>query len=328
MTATVFRSLEEACRGARPCALAIGNFDGVHLGHQALLCKTVETAAAMATEPRGGTPAVLTFDPHPTTIVAPERVPLKIYSLEERLLLLGKYGAQQVTVLPFTPEISRLSAGEFVEQILVQGLRVRTVVVGESFRFGYSQGGDSSALARLGEQFEFQTFFLPPVLKRGEVVSSSAIRRYLLEGKVGRANRMLGRCFAVEGPVVSGFGIGSKQTVPTLNLRPASNQVIPRGVFITETVDTVTGKRWDSITNSGFRPTFSGEELTVETFLLSPFEPPAPTQISVEFRRFVRPEKAFSNPQELRAQILRDVARAQAYWRRVAGLGKSAASIY
>ncbi len=328
MTATVFRSLEEACRGAKPCALAIGNFDGVHLGHQALLRKAVETAGANVSEPNKEMPAVLTFDPHPTTIVAPERIPLKIYSLEQRLDLQSEYGAQQVTVLPFTAEVSRLSAREFVEQILVRGLRVQTVVVGENFRFGFGQSGDISVLSRLGEQFGFQAFFLPPVLTRGEVVSSSAIRRYLLEGKVVRANRMLGRCFALQGPVVSGFGIGSKQTVPTLNLRPASHQVIPRGVFITETVDSITGKRWQSITNSGFRPTFSGEELTVETFILSPFEPPAPAQISVEFRRFVRSERAFPNPQELRAQILRDVARAQAYWRRVAVFGKPAASIY
>ncbi len=325
MTATVFRSLGEAQKGARPCALAIGNFDGVHLGHQALLRKTAETAGALGNH---GLPSVLTFDPHPTTVVAPERVPLKIYSLEQRLALLAEFGAQQITVLPFTAEVSRLSPNEFVEQILVRALRVQTVVVGENFRFGFGQGGDNSTLANLGEEFGFQTFFLPPVVERGEVVSSSAIRRYLLEGEIGRANRMLGRCFALQGPVVSGFGIGSKQTVPTLNLQPPSERVIPRGVFITETVDSLTGKRWQSITNCGFRPTFSGEELTVETFLLSPFEPPAPTDISVEFRRFVRPEQAFPNPQELRAQILRDVARAKAYWQRLTVLRRHPASIY
>ena len=325
MTATVFRSVEEAGNGARPCALAIGNFDGVHLGHQALLRKTVGSDDA---SDKGGLSAVLTFDPHPTTVVAPERVPLKIYNLEQRLALLAHFGALQITVLPFTSAVSRLSPYEFVEQILVRALRVQTVVVGENFRFGFGQGGGTSTLARLGEEFGFQTFFLPPVIERGEVVSSSAIRRYLLEGRIGRANRMLGRCFALDGPVVSGFGIGSKQTVPTLNLQPPSEQVIPRGVFITETVDSLTGKRWQSITNCGLRPTFGGEELTVETFLLSPFEPPAPTTISVEFRRFVRAEQSFPNPQELRAQILRDVARAQAYWRRLTVSPKRPASIY
>ena len=328
MSVTVFGSLEEASRAARPCALAIGNFDGVHLGHQALLRKTVETARTRAGLTGGAVSAVLTFDPHPTTVVAPERVPLRIYSLEQRLALLRENGAQQITVLPFTAELSRLSPGEFVQQILVRALQVQAVVVGENFRFGYGQSGDSSTLAELGEQFGFQTHFLPPVIERGEVVSSSAIRRYLLEGRVGRANRMLGRCFALEGPVVSGFGIGSKQTVPTLNLRPVAGQAIPRGVFITRTVDKVTGKHWQSITNSGFRPTFSGEELTIETFLLSPFEPPPPTLIRVEFHRFVRPEKAFPNAEELRGQIMRDVARAKAYWRRVTKPGKPPASIY
>ena len=136
------------------------------------------------------------------------------------------------------------------------------------------------------------------------------------------ANRLLGRCFALNGPVVSGHGIGSKQTVPTLNLRPAPDQLVPRGVYITETFEVPAGRRWHSITNAGVRPTFGGEELTVETFLLSPFEEPTPSNIRVEFRRFIRTEQQFPDPQSLKAQILRDVRRAQAYWRRVGRSGR------
>lgn len=295
-----------------PCALAIGNFDGVHLGHRAL----VAAAVAYAGE-HGLKPTILTFDPHPTHIVAPQRVPLMICSLAERVRLLKEAGAEEVHVEPFTSELAALTPREFVLQVLVQKLNAKGVFVGENFCFGAQKAGTPEVLRALGEEFGFATRFLPPVCYRHEVVSSSAVRRYLSEGRVSRSNRLLGRCFALSGPVVSGYGIGSKQTVPTLNLRPAPNQLVPRGVYITETFETPTGRRWQSITNAGVRPTFGGEELTVETFLLSPFEGPTPENIRVEFRHFVRPEQQFPDPQSLKAQILRDVKRAQTYWRRV-----------
>lgn len=295
-----------------PCALAIGNFDGVHLGHRALV-----GASASYADQHGLTPTVLTFDPHPTHIVAPGRVPLIICSLAERVRLLKEAGADAVHVEPFTSELASLSPREFVLQVLVRKLNAKGVFVGENFCFGAQKAGTPDVLRALGGEFGFTTQFLPPVCCRREIVSSSAVRRYLSEGRVCRANRLLGRCFTLKGPVVSGHGIGSKQTVPTLNLRPVSNQLVPRGVYITETLEESTGRRWQSITNAGVRPTFGGEELTVETFLLSPFEEPTPTDIRVEFRRFIRPEQQFPDPQSLKAQILRDVGRAQAYWRRV-----------
>jgi riboflavin kinase/FMN adenylyltransferase len=300
-----------------PCCLAIGNFDGVHLGHQALVAATVAYAGQ-----HGLTPAILTFDPHPTHIVAPQRVPLMICSLAERIRLLKEAGAREVYVEPFTSELAALTPREFVARILMEKLKAKAVFVGENFCFGAQKAGTPDVLRALSMEFGFVAHFLPPVRYRHEIVSSSAIRRYLSEGRVSRANRLLGRCFALNGPVVSGHGIGSKQTVPTLNLRPAPNQLVPRGVYITETFETPAGRRWQSITNAGVRPTFGGEELTVETFLLSPFEEPTPTNIRVEFRRFVRPEQQFPDPGSLKAQILRDVARAQSYWRRVSQLGK------
>jgi riboflavin kinase/FMN adenylyltransferase len=295
-----------------PCALAIGNFDGVHLGHQALV-----GAAAAYAEQHCLRPAVLTFHPHPTHVVAPQRVPPMICSLPERVRLLKAAGAAEVYVEPFTQELAALSPREFVLKILVEKLNTKGVFVGENFCFGAQKAGTPEVLRALGEEWGFTTQLLPPVCYRHEVVSSSAIRRYLSEGRVSRANRLLGRCFALSGPVVSGYGIGSKQTVPTLNLLPTPSQLVPRGVYVTETLEESTGRRWQSITNAGVRPTFGGEELTVETFLLSPFEEPTPMDIRVEFRRFVRPEQQFPDPQSLKTQILRDVRRAQAYWRRV-----------
>lgn len=319
----IFRSLPQAAEQASPCALAIGNFDGVHLGHRSLLKNTVELA-----QERHITPAVLTFDPHPTTVVAPERTPEKLCSLEDRLRLLDEAGAQEITVLPFTAETARLSPEDFVRRILVDTLNVKLVVVGENFRFGFQQAGTAQTLTDIGKQLGFEAYRLPPVLSRGEIVSSSAIRRYLVDGDISHANRLLGRCFSLSGPVISGHGIGSRQTVPTLNLEPSLGQLTPRGVFVTETTEIATGRNWQSITNVGTRPTFNGDQLTIETFLLSPFEEPSPQEIRVEFRRFIRPERAFPDPQSLRAQIMLDVDRAKAYWRRVGGVSKAAPSIY
>jgi riboflavin kinase/FMN adenylyltransferase len=323
MSGIIFRSLEEARRRFGPCALAIGNFDGVHIAHQALLAETVAYAKA-----KNLAPGVLTFDPHPATVVAPERVPEMICTLEQRLTLLSSAGAERILVLPFTREIARLTPDEFVSQILVDALETRAVFVGENFRFGYKQAGTPETLRALGKQFGFVSEFLKPIHFRGEIVSSSLIRRYLASGNVSRAARLLGRCFFIDGPVVAGHGVGTKQTVPTLNLRPHHGQLVPRGVYITETVDPSTSRRWPSITNVGVRPTFGGDELMIETFLLTPLEGKTPEHIQVQFRRFVRAERQFPNPEALKAQIMQDVSRAQIYWRRVARLAEPAPSIY
>ena len=323
MSATIFRSLEEARGHLGPCALAIGNFDGVHLGHQALLKATIRLA-----EEHHLHPAVLTFHPHPAAIVAPERCPELISTLDQRLALLEASGITRILVLPFTIEISRLSPREFVSQILVSALEMKFVVVGENFRFGHRQSGTTETLAELGRELGFAGHFLPPVSIRGEIVSSSAIRRYIAAGNVARAGRLLHHCFAVEGPVVRGRGIGSKLTVPTLNLRPVSGQILPRGIFVTETTDLHSGRRWPSVTSCGTNPTFGGQEITIETYLLSRLEGRSPEAIRVEFRHFLRPEESFPTAEALRLQILRDVERAQAYWRRTAKFGHAPASIY
>lgn len=323
MSGNVFRSVEEARRHAGPCALTIGNFDGVHIGHQALLAQTIDHAAK-----KNLAPAVLTFDPHPAVVVAPERIPAMICTLEQRLQLLSSAGADRILVLPFTAEVARLTPEQFVSQILVGGLKTQAVFVGENFRFGHRQTGSPDVLRTLGSQFGFISQFLKPVSFRGEIVSSSLIRRYLASGNVSRAARLLGRCFVVEGSIVAGHGVGSKQTVPTLNLRPQPGQLVPRGVYITETIDLLEHRHWPSITNVGVRPTFGGDEVTIETFLLSPLEGRTPERIKVEFHRFVRHEQQFENAEALKAQILKDVAAAQKYWRRVTRLAEPSPSIY
>ncbi len=322
MNATIFRSLESARGQFGPCALAIGNFDGVHIGHQALLRQTI--AAALPNKLAAG---VMTFDPHPAAIVAPGRVPPLITTLEEKLRLVTAIGIERVLVLPFTEQVAQIPPKEFVQEILITALDARVIIVGDNFRFGHGAAGTPKTLRALEQELGFISQFVAPVRYRGEIVSSSAVRHYLAGGNVSRAARLLGRCFAVEGPVVPGHGVGSRQTVPTLNLRPAPGQILPRGVYVTETVELPSGRRWQSITNVGVRPTFQGDELTIESFLLSPFEGEAPKNIRVEFRRFVRPERQFPDAGALKAQILRDAAVAKIYWRRVAKLLHAAPSL-
>jgi riboflavin kinase/FMN adenylyltransferase len=312
MKPDVYFSMDSAQGRFGPCALTVGNFDGVHRGHQALLKAACEYARGHRISP-----AVLTFHPHPAVFVAPQRVPELICSLEDRIRLLNEAGAERIMVLPFNEHLALFTPEEFISQIVAKGLHARAVFVGENFRFGHKQAGTTDTLKELGRVHDFEACFIPPVCYRGKLVSSSAVRQSIAAGNVSLAGRMLGRCVSLEGDVVKGQGIGAKQTVPTLNLKPPAGQAIPLGVYITQTLEQTTGRVWPSITNSGTRPTFDGAELTVETFLLEPLNGPVPQHIQVQFRRFIRGEQHFPDAAALKAQILRDVARANAFWRRV-----------
>jgi riboflavin kinase/FMN adenylyltransferase len=301
-----------------PSALTIGNFDGVHAGHREILRRVV----ALARE-RGWKPSVLTFDPHPARIVAPDRAPRLLTTPQERAVLMRQEGIEQVEILPFTQELARFTPEQFVREIVVARLGARAVLVGDNFRFGHEHSGDTRLLAELGGRYGFLVEAIPAIRLRGRVVSSSEVRRLVREGNVATAGRLLLRPYALAGEVQPGRGIGSRQTVPTLNL-PATAEVLPaHGVYITRTTDTEGGRRWPSVTNVGVRPTFGGDSATVETFLLEPVEGAGPRAIRVEFLERLREERRFESPAGLKEQILRDVARAQSYFRRLAlGLGR------
>ena len=322
MSQTVFRSLDEARGSFGPCSLAIGNFDGVHIGHQALLHAT--RTFALANNLQTG---VLTFHPHPTVLVAPSRVPPMLCTLEQRLARLRTFGVQKILVLPFTDELALLTPDEFIAAIH-SSLETKGIFVGDNFRFGHKKAGTTEVLAALGNKYNFAATFLDRLTFRGKIVSSSAVRLALSECRLALAGHLLGRCFSVAGPVVSGQGIGSKQTVPTLNLRPQEGQIELRGVYVTQTFDLDNGRSWPSITNAGVRPTFGGGEVTIETFLLGPLTGETPRRIRVDFQHYVRPEKQFASAQELKEQIFKDVTRARVYWRRVQALKQPSASIY
>lgn len=307
----VYRSLEEARNSFGPCALSIGNFDGVHVGHQALFAKVREVAAV-----RGLRSAVLTFSPHPTQVVAPHRAPKLLSTIEQRCQWIRQAGIDQVLILPFDRTLASKTPEDFVQHILVEALQVKAAFIGDNFRFGHKQAGDAALLEQLGARYGFEASGVGTVNWRGHLISSSEIRRLIQSGSVMKAARMLGRCYALEGNVVRGHGIGSKQTVPTLNLSTQAEVLPAQGVYVTETECLTSARRWRSISNIGFRPTFDGDALSIETYLLDPLADPVPESIRVSFAHRLREERRFETPELLKLQIFRDVSRALAWHRR------------
>jgi riboflavin kinase/FMN adenylyltransferase len=234
---------------------------------------------------------------------------------------MGEEGVEQVLILPFDRQVALLSPEQFARQLLVERLGVRAVLVGYNFRFGHRQAANVAMLQELGGEMGFETEIVPAVSCRGQVVSSSGIRRLISTGRVALAARFLERPYRLEGEVQAGRGVGSRQTVPTLNLAPTSALVPAPGVYLTRTRDLDDGRPWNSLTNVGYRPTFGeSDRLTIETFLLEPpvgtEGAPAPRRIAVEFLERLRDERKFETPEALKARILEDVALARRYFRR------------
>ena len=306
----LYRSLEEIPADFGPSVVTIGNFDGVHCGHRKLL----ELAKRLA-QRHGWRAATLTFDPHPLQVVAPERAPRLMTTIEQRREVLESLGVDAMVVLPFTAEFSKQSPEEFVEQVLVLGLRCACVVVGQNFRFGHRHAGDIDTLERLGRRFGFVTEAVGPLRMGGQTVSSSRIRAAVAAGRTDVARRLLGRPFELAGEVVPGRGIGSKSTAPTLNLSPRADLWPANGVYISETRELSAPRRWRSVTNVGVRPTFGDGDRVVETHLLEPLGGSSPAAIGVSFLRRLRDERSFESSEELREQIYRDIAASERYFR-------------
>jgi phosphoribosyl 1,2-cyclic phosphate phosphodiesterase len=296
----------------RGSVLAIGNFDGIHLGHQAILRAAVQCAAKTR-----DVATALTFDPSPRKVLRPESAPMRVSTNAQRMEWFGTVGLEAAVVLPFTLDLARLSPEEFVEQILVRGLRVRAVLVGENFRFGHRQGGDVALLRELGARHGFAVEIIPPLALDGEIVSSTAIRREIAAGNVTHAARLLGRPFVLTGEIVSGTGTGRRFTFPTLNLKPEQELLPARGVYVTRTLLEGESKSRRSVTNVGMRPTFNGASLSVETHLLDFSGEVTAKRMEVRFWKRLREEKKFAGPEELRAQIARDIASARRFFTRL-----------
>lgn len=311
----------ELNKAESPSVVTIGNFDGVHLGHQALLRRVVERARAT-----DAVAAVLTFDPHPTLLLAPERAPRLLTTLTEKLQLIEAAGIDLVWVRPFTRELSAMSPAAFFEDALVKGLRASAIVVGPNFRFGHRQAGDVNLLAGFGRSAGCDVEVVEALTARGLMVSSTHIRELADFGKVHQAGRLLGRPFSVSGAIVPGLGVGRTETVPTLNLAPFSPRLprqLPKpGVYVTTTV--VAGGEHQSVTNVGRKPTFGEHELTVESFLLDYTGGHIDAEaMEIKFLHRLRDERKFPNAAALKTQIIRDAQRSLTFFRRLGGLRQS-----
>jgi riboflavin kinase / FMN adenylyltransferase len=289
---------------AVPTAMSIGNFDGVHTGHR----KILEDVAQRAHQ-SGWMSAVLTFDPHPAKVLRPDAAPLQIETLAQRLDGFSRAGIEAVLVLPFTLELAQVKARDFVERFLVETMATKAVLVGESFRFGNRQEGDVELLEKLGEKFGFEVDIIAPVGDGNSIVSSSAIRQAVRDGRVDEARNMLGRPFALGGEIHPGTGQGQKLVVPTLNLTTQQELLPKNGVYATESL--VNGKTYQSVTNIGVRPTFGGQQLAIESNLFDFSEALTSGPMEVRFKSRLRDEQKFPTVEALREQVLQDIETAR-----------------
>lgn len=297
-----------AIGASQRAVVSVGNFDGLHIGHQKILAAVVERARR-----DGAIAAVITFDPHPLKILRAQAAPPLIMTIAQRVAGFDQAGLDASLIMKFDEALARLSAEDFVRQFLVDTVHTSAILVGANFRFGHRQTGNVALLEQLGMQHGFAVEIVAAAEVDGKLVSSTAIRRAIAEGLVRDAAAMLGHPFALTGTIQKGAGRGSKIVFPTLNLA-AEQELLPgRGVYVTETL--VQGNLYRSVTNVGVRPTFNGSGLTVESHLFDFSASLTCGRMEVRFHKRLREERRFDGPESLRAQISSDIAAAAEYFR-------------
>jgi riboflavin kinase/FMN adenylyltransferase len=287
-------------------AVAIGNFDGVHAGHRALITRA--RALADAHEVKA---VALTFDPHPSELLSPHTAPPKLTSLDRRLELMAAAGLDAVVIEPFTRELATLSADAFIDGVVIGALGARAIVVGYDFSYGAGRAGSTDALRAHGGRMGIEVEIVDPVEAGGEVASSTKIRRYLLAGDLPGAERLLGRRWDVDGVVVHGAKRGRAIGVPTANITPASDLPIAPGIYaVTLSVDG--GPPLPAVASLGTNPTFvEGGRLVLEVHVLDWEGDLYDRQVRTTFVAWLRPEQKFDSVEALIAQIRRDIADAR-----------------
>jgi riboflavin kinase/FMN adenylyltransferase len=288
-------------KGKRVC-LAIGFFDGVHLGHQQILRQTIADARQ-----HDGIALVLTFDQHPATIVAPEKVPPLIYSLPQKLRAIESLGVENVLLIRFDKKFSEQTGEQFIRS-LAQGLgKIRSICVGANFVFGHKRSGNVALLKKLGAELDFSVHGLSALSLDGQRVSSTRVREAIRAGDFDDASQMLGRPYAISGKVVIGDKLGRTLGFPTANLDVNGLALPPNGVYAALTK--LDGKLYRVALNIGIRPTVTaGKQLRVEAYLLGFHGELYGKELEIEIGEKLRDEKKFGSPEELREQIARDVA--------------------
>lgn len=304
----IFRDIEDS--GIRtPTVLTFGVFDGLHLAHQLIMRRVVERGRVLEV------PAtVVTFDPHPRAVLHPETAPPLLQTFEQKMEGMERLGIDQTVVLDFTPELSKLSAEDFLLRFIFGRLDASEVYLGQGFAFGHNREGKFDLLSHVGERLGRFAEEVPEVLIHSHRVSSTMIRRLLGAGRVNLARRMLGRPYGIESCVIEGRKIGKAQLrYATANLKPHNTVIPANGVYITLTL--VESQWLRSITNIGHRPTVGAEpEVTVETHVMDFDRPLYGEKIRVRFLHRLRGEKKFESIEALRSQIDRDYSRAVRYF--------------
>jgi riboflavin kinase/FMN adenylyltransferase len=300
----VLRSLERARGRLRRSVITIGNFDGVHRGHQVIL----QRLRSEATQ-RGASAVVLTFEPHPVSVVRPDAAPLAIMTLPDRLRAIAAEKADLAIVQHFSRKFAAIDADDFVRRFLVEILDAQLILVGDDLNFGRDRGGNVATLARAGRNLDFEVEVIPPVEVDGVVARSSAIRELVTNGEVAAANRLLGRPHFVRGRIEHGAGRGRGLGFATANLKPETPLVPGDGVYVTSA--RLGTKRIDSVTSIGSTPTFGGTETVIEAHLLAELGDLYGKPLVLEFLEKLRDQKRFDTPAALVEQIGDDVRRAR-----------------
>ena len=305
----IFRSVSELPADFGQVVATIGNFDGVHRGHRWVIDQVNARAKEL-----GLSSLAITFDPHPARVLRPDSPHWLITPLAQKLELLASTRIDATLVLPFTAELSHLSAHDFASQILRDRIHVAEVHEGETFRFGYQAAADMQGFEALGRELGFRVHGYSPHILRGGPVSSSRIRSLISAGKVSQARALLGRPYAIRSTPASGRGYGTRYTVPTINLAPYPELLPGNGVYITSLK--VMDGTFQAVTNVGNRPTFGTDSFTVESHILNfhPVDLSEATPLELTFLHRLRDEMKFPSPEALLTQIKRDVRKAQRFF--------------
>ena len=305
----VFHGFDHVPRELRGAALAIGNFDGVHRGHQALLERARERAGASTRHGAAHLSGVMIFEPHPREFFHPERPHFRLTTLAQKLALFERFGLDMAVVIPFDKRLAGLSADDFVEQVLVAGLGVRHVVIGYDFLFGRARAGSAADMQRAGAEMGFGVSVIGPVGDGGEVFSSSAIRSEIALGDVRGAAEMLGHWWSVQGRVVGGHKLGTGMGFPTANIHLARSITLAHGIYAVFVG--LQDKRHLGAAYLGTRPTFDNGLPVLEIFLLDFNGDLYGREIDVAFVEFIRGDMRFDGMEALKVQMAADCAKAR-----------------
>lgn len=304
----ILRSVPELSHLPGPLFLAIGVFDGVHLGHQAVISTSAEHARA-----ENGTLVVVTFDPHPEKVLRPEKAPHLLTATAHKIALIRRLGVRHLLIIAFDPQFAATEPEDFVQQLVQHSKPLREICVGHEWSFGKSRRGNLQLLTKLGTNFDFNVVGIRPVTVNGEIVSSTAIRRAVAAGDLKKAAAMLGRDYTILGTVVRGDDLGKKIGFPTANLSAHSEQFPPDGVYFAEAK--LEGVVYPGVVNLGYRPTVSNSksDRVLEIHLLDFKREIYGRDLELRFVRYLRPEKKFENVDALVRQIERDVQQARGF---------------